>query len=37
MKELFVYADFDWLESPQLIGKLSFDSVRGSETYQYAQ
>lgn len=26
MKELFVYADFDWLETPQLIGELSCNS-----------
>jgi len=36
MKKLFVYADFDWLETPQLIGKLSCDSVRGSETYSFS-
>ena len=36
MKKLFVYADFDWLETPQLIGELSFDSVRGSETYGFS-
>ena len=33
MKKLYVYADFDWLDTPQLIGELSYDSVRGSETY----
>ncbi len=36
MKKLFVYADFDWLDAPQLIGELSYDSVRGSETYGFA-
>lgn len=36
MKKLFVYADFDWLDTPQLIGKLSYDSVRGSETYGFS-
>ncbi len=36
MKELFVYADFDWLVTPQLIGELSCDSVRGSETYGFS-
>ena len=36
MKKLFVYADFDWLEVPQLIGELSCDSVRGSETYGFS-
>jgi serine/threonine-protein kinase HipA len=36
MKKLFVYADFDWLDAPQLIGELSYDSVRISETYGFA-
>lgn len=36
MKKLFVYADFDWLDAPQLIGELSYDSVRGGETYGFA-
>lgn len=36
MKKLYVYADFDWLDTPQLIGELSYDSVRGSETYGFS-
>lgn len=36
MYSLFVYADFDWLEMPRLIGELSFNSVRGSETYGFS-
>ena len=36
MKSLFVFADFDWLPSVELIGQLSFDSVRGSETYGFS-
>lgn len=36
MQKLFVYADFDWLETPQLIGELSCDSVRGSEVYGFS-
>jgi len=36
MKKLYVYADFDWLDTSQLIGELSFDSVRGSETYGFS-
>ena len=36
MKKLYAYADFDWLDSPQLIGELSYDSVRGSETYGFS-
>ena len=33
MKCLFVFADFDWLDSPRQVGKLAFESVRGKETY----
>lgn len=36
MTSLFVYADFDWLDTPQLIGELSCDSVRGSEIYGFS-
>ena len=36
MKKLYVYADFDWLDTPQLIGELSCDSVRGNETYGFS-
>ena len=36
MKRLFVFADFDWLEIPELIGELTFDSVRGNETYGFS-
>lgn len=36
MKRLFVFADFDWLEIPEFIGELTFDSVRGNETYGFA-
>lgn len=36
MRKLFVYADFDWLTTPHLIGELSCESVRGGETYGFA-
>lgn len=36
MRKLYVYADFDWLDIPLLIGELSWDSVRGSETYGFS-
>ncbi len=36
MEKLFVYGDFDWLDKPTLIGELSFDSVRGNETYSFS-
>lgn len=35
MQKLFVYADFDWLDKPLLIGELSCDSVRGNEIYGF--
>lgn len=35
MKKLFVYADFDWLKDIELIGELSYESLRGSETYGF--
>ena len=35
MKKLYVYADFDWLDT-QLIGELSCESVRGSQTYGFS-
>lgn len=36
MTSLFVYADFDWLDAPAKVGELSFDSVRGNETFSFA-
>lgn len=36
MKKLYVYADFDWLLTPQLIGELSYASVRGNDTYGFS-
>lgn len=36
MRKLYVYADFDWFNTPLLIGELSYESVRGSETYGFA-
>lgn len=36
MQTIYVYADFDWLESPRFVGELSCDSVRGSETYGFS-
>lgn len=36
MQKLFVYADFDWLDKPLLIGELSCDSVRGNEIYGFS-
>lgn len=36
MKKLFVYADFDWLDTPLHIGELTCDTVRGNETYGFS-
>lgn len=36
MKRLYVYADFDWLEAPMLVGVLSYESLRGNDSYGFA-
>ena len=35
MKKLYVFADFDWLREPRLIGELSYESLRGSDSYRF--
>ncbi len=35
MKKLYVYADFDWLKDVELIGELSYESLRGSDCYGF--
>ena len=35
MIKMWVYADFDWLKDVELIGELSFENLRGSETYGF--
>lgn len=35
MKKLLVYADFDWLKEIELIGELSYESLRGSDSYGF--
>ena len=35
MKTLYVYADFDWLKEIELIGELSYESLRGSDSYAF--
>lgn len=35
MKRLYVFADFDWLKEPRLIGELSYESLRGSDNYGF--
>jgi len=29
MKRVYVFADFDWLKAPRLIGEMSYESLRG--------
>lgn len=36
MKKLLVYADFDWLTDIELIGELSYESLRGSDSYGFS-
>ena len=35
MKTLYVYADFDWLEAPHLVGELGYESLRSSDSYSF--
>ena len=35
MKTLYVYADFDWLARPTLVGELGYESLRGSDSYSF--
>ena len=37
MKRLYVFADFDWLKEPKLIGELSYVSHCGSDSYGFFQ
>ena len=35
MRTLFIYADFDWLDKPLLVGELGYESLRGSDSYAF--
>lgn len=35
MKRLYVYADFDWLPQPEIVGELIYDSIRGTDSYGF--
>ena len=35
MDRLYVYADFNWLEEPMLVGELGYESIRGSQSYSF--
>ena len=36
MQKLLVYADFDWLKEPALMGELSYESLRGGDSYGFS-
>ena len=35
MRTLFIYADFDWLGEPLLVGELGYESLRGTDSYSF--
>ncbi len=35
MERLFVFADFNWLDKPELIGELCYEKLRGSDSYAF--
>lgn len=35
METLLVFADFDFIGSPALIGELGYESLRGSDSYSF--
>lgn len=35
MDTLYIYADFDWLKEPKLIGRLTYERLRGNGTYGF--
>ncbi|MBR6456837.1 MAG: HipA N-terminal domain-containing protein, partial [Prevotella sp.] len=35
MRTLFIYADFDWLDAPVLMGELGYESLRGADSYSF--
>ena len=35
MRKIYVYADFDWLESAVLVGELGYESLRGTDSYSF--
>jgi serine/threonine-protein kinase HipA len=36
MRQIEVYADFDWLEAPALVGTLSYEQLRGADSYGFS-
>lgn len=35
MEALYIYADFDWLNEPELVGCLTYERLRGNGTYGF--
>ena len=35
MERLLVFADFSWLVSPELVGELCYEKLRGSDSYAF--
>lgn len=35
MERLLVFADFDWLDKPELVGELCYEKLHGSESYAF--
>lgn len=35
MERLLVFADFDWLDKPELVGEVCYEKLRGSESYAF--
>lgn len=35
MRKIYVYADFDWLETAMLVGELGYESLRGTDSYSF--
>lgn len=35
MERLLVFADFDWLDKPELVGELCYEKLRGSNSYAF--
>jgi serine/threonine-protein kinase HipA len=35
VRTLYIYADFDWLNEPTLVGELGYESLRSSDSYAF--
>lgn len=35
MEQLYIYADFDWFDKPELVGRLTYERLRGNGTYGF--